>query len=166
MPRNKYKKVNDSILDYAVASEDLEYLYHSKKYISLMEQPRHGACVITTAGKCIWDEGLLKLINVEHERFGLTTLSKLDNTRVKIIIAMYSHAFMSGCFSHNQLKNMLNGMHVNEDEMKHDTKTINLDELSRLCECSKISAETISRHYHTPIRKNEKMHTITLSAFR
>ena len=96
IPRNECKQVNESILDDTVASKDLDYLCHSKKSVLSMDRPRNVACVVATSKKWIWDEGLLKLISEEYKRFGLPVLSKLEHSRVRIVIAMRSHAFESG----------------------------------------------------------------------
>ena len=103
-----------------------------KKSMPSMDQPRHGVHVITTAEKWAWDEGLLKSINAERKRFELPVLSKLDNTRVRIIIAIHSHAFSSGYCSYDELKKILSRVRGNKDKIKFDEELMNSDEVSHL----------------------------------
>ena len=110
-----------------------------EKSMLSMGQPRHGAHVITTAEKWTWDEGLLTSINVECKHFGLPVLSKLENTRVKIMISVHSHVFASGCYYHDELKNILSRARGNYDKITLGEEATNLDDFSHFCEWSKIS---------------------------
>ena len=86
MTKAKDKQINSYVLDSAVLSEELDYLHHSKKSVPLINQPRHGAYVLTAAGKWTWCELLLIVINAEHKGFVLQTSLKLDNEILRIII--------------------------------------------------------------------------------
>ena len=102
IPKAKDKEIDENILDSAVVSGEIDYMCHSKRFIISIDQAGYRSCVINSSRKLNWDEVLLLVIN------GLPTLLKLDGTRVRIIIAMCSHAFVSGCDSNDEFNKMLN----------------------------------------------------------
>ena len=89
-----------------------------------IDQPGHGACVVTAAEKWTWDEVLLNFINSAHEHLVFPTLVKTYDARVTIIVATHSHTFVTGFYDHDEFKKILNL----EEESKHS------DELSRFYE--------------------------------
>ena len=96
-PKAKDKQINTEMLDATVVSGELDYLCHSKNSVPSIDHPVNGACVFTAAIKWTYDEGLLLVINAEFKHFGLPTVLKLDNARVRIIVSMWSHALIWGC---------------------------------------------------------------------
>ena len=69
-----------------------------------MDQPRHVACVLTEAGKWTYDVGLIEKMSIEFKCFGIPTMVKLDITRVWIILAMFSQAFITSYNYHDKFK--------------------------------------------------------------
>ena len=74
------------------------------------------------------------MINTQLKCSRLPHTTKLDNARVRIILAILNHAFASSCDSHNEFKNILNRAHGKEDELKLDEETIKSHDLSRFFE--------------------------------
>ena len=102
-----------------------------------MDQPGHGGYVVSTVGKQTWDKGLRQLINDEHTHFSLPTITKLDDARERMIIALCSHTFMSVYDSHDKYKNVLKS----KDKLKLDEDEINFYKLLLFYEWFKIAAE-------------------------
>ena len=124
MPRNKDKQPDLHILDDTVVTGELDYLHRPKYSMSLMHQPISVTCVFIVAVKQIYDVGILGKINTEHQSFCLPTMSELDNTKFRIIIAILSQAFISTYNSHNKFKKILNNTHEKADAIKLDKETI------------------------------------------
>ena len=82
----------------------------------------------------------------EHiiQTFGLLTRPKLDNTRVSIIVATLSQAFIASCNSHNKFKRSLKKMHGKVVTIKLDKETINSHDVSRFYEWDNISSAKYS----------------------
>ena len=106
--------------------------------VTSMDQPRH-PCVIVVAGKWTYDAILLSIMSTEFKRCDLPTMHVLDNTRARIIVALFSQAFITSYNAHDKLKEVLNKMHRRVDTVKLDTCFINSHDMSRFYECTKIS---------------------------
>ena len=63
IPKDKFEQDDLSVLDDTLVDGILDFLYHSKISVPSMDQPGHGACVVTGAVKWTWDTELLKSIN-------------------------------------------------------------------------------------------------------
>ena len=88
----------------------------------------HDACTIVAAIKWTYNEGLLLVINADHKLFGLPIVLKLDNTIVRIIVAMHDHKFASGCDYRDEFKKNLNRTIGNKNTMKLHEEKINSHE--------------------------------------
>ena len=69
-------------------------------------------------------------MNAEHARFRLPKITKLDNARVTIIIALHSHSFMSLCDSNDEFKNVLNKVRGSKHKLKLHEDASNSHKLS------------------------------------
>ena len=116
-----------------------------------INQPGHGAPVLAAAGKWNYDKWLMLAINVEHKRFGLPTVLKLDSARVRIVVAIHSHVLISGCDSHDEFKNFFNLIIGNKNMIKLDKETIKYHELSRFYEWWKIEIAKHVAGTNTPL---------------
>ena len=94
-----------------------------------------------------------QLTNDENACFSLPKISKLDNTRVRMIIALYIHAFMSGCDSHDEFKSILNKLCGSEDRLKLEEDTFSSHKLPRFYQWSKIAAAKYTVGDNMPLLK-------------
>ena len=54
----------------------------------IIDQPICGAFLLTASAKWTWDSNLLSRVNVSYEPLGIPKLIKLNDARVRIIVAM------------------------------------------------------------------------------
>ena len=104
VPQAKDKQYDLYLLDNAFSVGELHYLHHSKFSKASMDQPVHCACALAASVKWTYDVGFLIIINEEFKHFGLPPVPKIDNVRIIIIVAMFSHVLMSSCDSHDEFK--------------------------------------------------------------
>ena len=95
-------------LDEPMQSGDLEFLHRSKMSVLSIDQPGCGACVLSASAKWTWDSSLSLRANLASEPLGIPTLVKLNDHRVRIIVAMNSHACVVGCSAHQRFDEILN----------------------------------------------------------
>lgn len=131
MPRTTCKQPNPLILDNAIVAGEIDFLHHSKYSVPSMEQPGHGAYVLAAAEKWTYDTRLLSTINTECKHFGLPTMPTLDNTRARIIVALFSHAFIASCDSHDKFKSILDKICERLNIIKLDEDFINSHDMSQ-----------------------------------
>ena len=105
-----------------------------------IDQLSHGACVLVATRKWSCEAGLLTTINTWFKHVALLPVTNLNSTKVRIVVAMVSHDFVSSCDSHDENKKFLNRMHGKEDKLKPDKETINSHDLSNFCEWTTILA--------------------------
>ena len=88
-------------------------------------------------------ENGLSTINKKIQRFELSNMPILDNTRTLMIVALFNQAFETSSSGHDKLKGILNVMHVRIDATDSDEDWIFGYDASRFCEWAKIS---ITKH--------------------
>ena len=66
-----------------------------------MDYHEYGACMIVIAGKLTYDVVLSLMINAKFKSVGIHHVPKLDNARIRIMLTMFSYAFMSSFDSHD-----------------------------------------------------------------
>ena len=61
-----------------------------------IDQPVNGSCCISAIEKVNWDNAFLTRVNASRLSIGLPAASKLDSTKLRIILALRSCAFVVG----------------------------------------------------------------------
>ena len=105
----------------------------------------------------------MKLISAAREPLGLPELVELDDVRVRISVTMCSHAFITECHAHDEFKNTMNKIKVNEDKMTLVEESTNSDELSSFFEQSKIAVEKFAAGTNVPLLAKTCRNTESLS---
>ena len=72
----------------------------------------------------------MSLINVACETLRISTLVKLDDTKVIFMVVIHIHTFVIGYHAHDKSKKMLNKIKGNEDKTKLDEESIKSYDLS------------------------------------
>ena len=138
-PKTHHKTKDTLILDNELASGEIYFIHNYLHSATSIEQPRHGACVILDVGKWTYNKILLSMKNKAFRRFKLPTMPVLDNTRTRMIVALFIESFMTSGREHDAFKEILNATHRRIDATYLDEDCISSHYASRFYEWSKIS---------------------------
>ena len=96
------------MINFSLQDGTLDYLHSSVHSMPSIDQPGNGSCCISAIEKVTWDARFLSKVNAAVLSVDLPMISKLDSTKLRVIILLCSYAFGSGDQSNDAFKRTLN----------------------------------------------------------